>query len=132
VYATVAVLLIGEAGLTALRLGGLLTMLAVYDWPVLALSLVRGAVAMAQCAAGLMWLNHRPRAPAFARGSLLASASLLVLELGVGLAPRSVFPSYRWVVVGSYWIYALAVIGLIQWLTRSSGPSRTPRSPYRA
>ena len=110
----IAVLLLGEAGLSAVRVSGLLPLLAVYDWPVLAMAGLRAAVASAQCAAGFMWLGRRTPAPAFTRGALLASALLLSLEIGAGLLPTSVFPAFRWPIVGAYWVYVLVVILVVQ------------------
>ena len=40
--------------------------------------------------------------------SLIASAALLTIELGARLSPSSLFPSYRWPVIGAYWAYAIA------------------------
>ena len=106
----VAVLLIGEAASTAMWIARILPVLAIYGGVVMVFVGLRAAVAALQCAAGLMALQRRPPAVFFAQWSLLLSAALLTLELGVGVTPTSVFPSYRWPIVGGYWVYVLLVV----------------------
>jgi hypothetical protein len=109
-----AVLLLGEAALTAVWLAGRMPMLPVYDSLVLTMVGLRTAVATVQSTAGLMWVRRLPPAPLFTRWALLASAALLTLELGAGLSPTSMFPAFRWPAVAAYWVYAAGVIGLLR------------------
>ena len=104
-----AVLLLGEAGLTAVWLSGQLSVLGIYGSVELLMTGLRAVVAALLCAAGFMWIRGRTSAPAFTCVALLSSAVLLTLTLGLGLAPTSVFPAFRWPVVMGYWTYALAI-----------------------
>ena len=122
-----AVLLIGEALLTAAWLATRLPVLAIYGGTELLMIGLRALVAILLCAAASMWIRRLSPAPAFTRGAVLSSAGLLTLELGLRLAPTSLFPAFRWPVVMGYWVYALAVALASRHVGPSSGPHR-PRS----
>lgn len=106
--AILGAVLVGESLLTALWIAGHLTTLVVYDWIALVFIAARAIVAVFQFTAGAMLFRRRAMGPDFARGALAASAVLLIPELGFGLAPSSVFPDFRWPLVGAYWAYAAA------------------------
>ena len=61
-------------------------------------------------------LNHREAGRALARTVLLASACLVVAEVGLRLAPTNLDPTFKWWFVGAYWAYAL----LAQWMLRGA------------
>lgn len=113
-----AVLLLGEAALTAVWLAGVIPVLGVYGWSVLGVTTLRAGVAALQSAAGFMWIRRLPPAAMFTQWSLLASALLLTLELGAGWLPTSVFPAFRWPVVAGYWAYAIGVSAMARHATR--------------
>jgi hypothetical protein len=106
----IAILLIGEGLLTGTWIAGRLPALAAYPLVVIGLVLVRGLVGAWQFAGGYLLLLRRghPAGAVLAAWSLIASAALLTIELGAQLSPSSLFPSYRWPVLGAYWAYAIA------------------------
>jgi hypothetical protein len=122
--AILAILLLGEAGLTALWLAGQVPLLGVHGSLVLFLAGLRAGVAAVQFAAGFLWLRRLPPAALFTRWSMLASAVLLTVELGAGLSPTSVFPTFRWPIVAVYGTYALAVAWVGSLIPAPSGPPR--------
>jgi hypothetical protein len=99
---------------SALRFLTRLSVVAVYPPVTLAFIAARFLVAMQQFAAGWMVLGRRPPGPAFARWVFVQSAVLYTFSLGFGFAPTSLFPSYRWWLVGAYWIYALAGVAIFR------------------
>jgi hypothetical protein len=50
-----------------------------------------------------------------------ASAVLLIVELGFGLAPTSVPPWLGWRVVAGYVIYAILALVALGWISRTDG-----------
>jgi hypothetical protein len=106
----IAILLIGESLLTGTWIAGRLPVLAAYPSVVIGLVLLRGLVGAWQFAGGYVLLVRRahPAGAELAAWSLIASAALLTIELGARLSPSSLFPSYRWPVIGLYWTYAIA------------------------
>jgi hypothetical protein len=107
----IAVALVVEGLSTGVTTVGRLPGLVVYPALTIAIIALRGLVGIVQFVAG--WLVLRRQAPgaSVGRGVLAASACLVTLELGFGLAPTSLFHTYHWPVVGLYWIYA--VIGIV-------------------
>ena len=65
-------------------------------------------------------LNGRDDRLALARRVLLASASLVTVEVGLRLVPTNLDPTFKWWVVVAYWAYALAA----QWILRPSASNR--------
>jgi hypothetical protein len=108
-------LLLLEGVSTGLWIARLVPMLGAYGTATTLLILVRGVVAATQCMAGWLMFDDRPPATPMAIWSLLASAVLITLELGARLAPSDNDPTFRWYVVGAYWVYAL---GLVWYLAR--------------
>lgn len=121
-----AVLLVVEAGLTASWLAGFLAVIGTYGWDVAVLVALRVAIAILQVTAGLMLTGGRLPAAVFARAAWIGSAVLLTVELGLGLAPSNVFPSYRWPLVVAYWIYAAAAVTLLGWAERRQATGDRP------
>jgi hypothetical protein len=106
----IAILLIGESLLTGTWIAARLPVLAAYPITVVGLVVVRGLVGAWQFAGGYVLLVRRghPAGAELAAWSLIASAVLLTIELGAEFSPSSLFPSYRWPVIGAYWAYAIA------------------------
>ena len=102
--------LIAEAMFGALRLSVLLVQLGIYDTLAIALILARGAIGVLQFTGGWLLANHRPPGVVFARWALLAGAVLTIFDVGLQLAPTSIYHWYRWHVTVAYGIYALAAI----------------------
>jgi hypothetical protein len=119
----IAILLIGESLLTGTWIAGRVSVLAAYPLVVVGLVLLRGLVGAWQFAGGYVLLVRRahPAGAELAAWSLIASAALLTIEIGAGLSPSSLFPSYRWPVIGAYWAYAIAAWS---WIRRRGRLSR--------
>jgi hypothetical protein len=120
VFRLAAVLLITEAVLASSRLARLVTGPAFQDPVVLTMVAARAGVLMWQIAAGLMLIRRLPPSVGFVAGACVASALLLVLEIGVGLSPSSVFPAHRWPLVTAYAVYAGALVLALRQAARRS------------
>lgn len=106
----VAFLLIAEALFGALRLSMLLPQLGIYDPVAIVLIFARGALGALQFAAGWLLANKRPAGPVIARWALVAGAVLTVFDVGLRLAPSSIYSWYRWQVTAAYAAYAAAAV----------------------
>lgn len=104
-----------EALYSALWVAGLFPALAVRDGLTVLLVSLRGGLSVIELMAAWSLLRRRPGAPLLAAGAVLASAVLLTLETGLRLVPTNLDPTYRWWVVGGYWIYAAAAA---RWFVR--------------
>lgn len=114
----VAVLLGLEAANSLLWLARIASAAPVYDATVLALAAVRALVTALQASGAVLLVRRAPPAVALARAALAASAALLVVELGFGVAPTSVPPWFRWRVVVAYAACATAAIAALGWSER--------------
>jgi hypothetical protein len=109
---------------TAARTAGRLAVLSIYPWPTLAFIGARMCIAVLQFSSGWMIFTRSSIGWPLGRRTFLISACLVTLELGFGLVPTNLFPTYRWPAVGLYWVYAL--IGV--WMLRDApgtGDERT-------
>ena len=106
----VAFLLIAEAMFGALRLSVLLAQIGIYDALAIALILARGALGILQFTGGWLLANRRPPGAMFARWALAGGAVLTVFDVGLQLAPTSIYHWYRWQVTGAYAVYAAVAI----------------------
>ena len=104
----VALALLLEGFASGVRAASLPTLVMIYPFPTVAVLLLRLAVGVVQFTSGWMIWQARPFASALGALSLLASAVLLVFEVGFGFSANSVFHSYRWPLVIGYGVYALA------------------------
>ena len=95
-----------EAVNAALWVVHLLPSLAVRDRTTIALVLLRAGVSGLQIASGVFLRTGRLSGPAVARWALAASAVLVPFETGWRLVPTNLDPTYRWWLVGGYWLYA--------------------------
>ncbi len=112
----VAFLLIAEAMFGALRLSSLVGQMGIYDSLAVTIILGRGLLGALQFTGGWLLASNRPAGPAIARWALLAGAAITVLDVGLRLAPTTVYYWYRWQVTAVYAVYALSAAW---WLGRS-------------
>ena len=106
----IAFCLIAEAMFGALRLSVLLSQLGIYDALAIALILARAALGVLQFTGGWLLANHRPAGAMFARWALFAGAVLTVFDVGLQLAPTSIYHWYRWHVTVAYAFYAAVAL----------------------
>lgn len=116
----VAVLLVVEAATSAMWIARMVPRLDIYGPLVGAFVVLRALAATLQGTAGVMIFAGRPAAVLFGQRGLLLSAVLLTFELGAGVTPTSVFPTWRWPLVAAYWGYALVAV----WVLEASGRKR--------
>src|SRR5262245_5912461 len=105
-----ALLLIAEGVWTLVWLTQLLSSLGWRDKSSVAAILARGIIGAMQLSTGWGLASRRPSAVSLARYVLLLSAVLLTIEIGWRLTPTDLDPTYRWLVVLVYWVYASAAI----------------------
>jgi hypothetical protein len=109
----VALALGAEALLAVAGLARFVSVAGAYDGSVWALTTVRAVVTVIEGTAAWMLWNRLPPGPLFARVAVLSSAGLLTLEVGFRLAPSSLPPGTRGLVLGGYWVYA-ALVALLR------------------
>lgn len=100
-------LLILESLVTAMRVADLLAALPGHDAVAVALILARGLCGAIQFTGGWLLTTRRPAASVIAGWALILTAALTTLDVGLQLAPSSIYPWWRWQVVCGYWVYAL-------------------------
>jgi hypothetical protein len=120
----IAFALIAESLFAALYVANILPQLAIYDPLAIALVITRGALGALQFTAGWQLANRRPQGAALARWALVAAAVLTIFDVGLNLAPTSIYPWYRWHVTTAYGAYALAAVWLIS--GRGTANSQNP------
>jgi hypothetical protein len=106
----------------------------VYSWVAVTLMALRFLVALLQFTAAWGLFNRHPLGGVLGLWSFLASAGLLTLELGLRLAPTSLFPTYRWPAVLLYWIYAVSgayACAIVKRRTLCRGRERRPSRKMR-
>lgn len=102
-----AFLLIAESLFGVLRVAGLLPLLPGHDAIAIALILARGLLGALQFAGGWMLATRRPQGFALARWAFLGGAILTPFDVGLGLAPTSIYAWLRWQVTAAYVAYAI-------------------------
>jgi len=110
----VAVALVVEAAMSAMWIAQIIPRLDTYGPLIGAFVLIRAVTAALQGTAGVMAFAGHPAAVLFGQRALLLSAVLLTFELGAGVTPTSVFPTWRWPLVAAYWAYALAAVWILE------------------
>ena len=106
-------------------IGRILSMGVVYDGSVFAVVAIRAAVTALQTSAAWLLWQGQPAGRRFGQVAFVASAGVLVLEIGLRLAPSSLLPGLRWPLVGAYALYAaLAVLMLREPRTGPESASR--------
>jgi len=114
-----AVLLAIEALNTLLWSARILSVAAAYDAVVLLMVLLRVVVAAGQGMAAWLLAGREPAAVPLARLAFVASAVLLVLEVGFRLSPSSVPPGLRGPLVAAYCLYVLSCMRGLAMLARA-------------
>lgn len=108
-----ALLLTAEGVWTLVWLTQLLSSLGWRDKSSVALILARGVVGAVQLSTGWGLASRRPSALALARWVLLVSAVLFTVETGWQVTPTDLDPTFRWPLVGMYWVYALGAVWVL-------------------
>jgi hypothetical protein len=98
---------------SAVRVAGLVGGLGGHDAVAVLLVFLRLLVGMMQFTGGWLLAARRPPGDLVARLAFPASAVLTTLETGLRLAPTNADPTYRWLTVGIYWIYAAGMMWLV-------------------
>lgn len=106
-------LLVLESALTAFWFANHLSTFSVYRGVTLAIVLARVVVGVLQFAGGWMLVKERPPGFLFARVAAACSAVLFVLEVGLRLGPSNLDPSFRWLAVAAYGVYAAVIVALV-------------------
>ena len=114
--------LLAESLFGAVRVAGLLSTLGGHDVIAVVLILLRGLLGALQFIAGWLLATHRPQGYALAQGAFLAGAILTPFDVGLGLAPTSVYPWYRWHVTAAYCVFALAAARFLRRQQEFSDP----------
>jgi hypothetical protein len=89
----------------------------VYPPLVIVVVALRVMATVFQAACTWTLIQRLPPALVLTRWTFPAVAALVTLEVGLRLAPSSVFPGHRWPLVAAYWLVAAVVI---LWTARSS------------
>ena len=84
-----------------------------------ALILLRGALGALQFIGGWLLANRRPQGYGLSQWAFACAALLTPFDVGMGLAPTSIYPWLRWQVTIAYEVYALAAIIFLGWQKRS-------------
>lgn len=109
-----AAFLLFEGVSGAVWVAGLISMLQAYGVLTAVLVVARGLAGALQCAGGVMLLTRRPPGQVFGQLGFASGAVLATLETGFRFVPTNSFPTYRWVWVAIYWVYALGMIALLR------------------
>jgi hypothetical protein len=104
-----------EAVGTAVWIATLLPTMADRDLGTWILVGARGGVGALEMAVGVMLGDLRAAVPANALWLPIASAALVVFEVGFRLAPTNLDPTFRWWFVGAYGMAAALIAG---WLSQ--------------
>ena len=121
------ILLALESGVTFVHIAGLVYTIAAYE-PLAIGVLIARALAGAGLATAA-WLLAQDAAPAnaIARGAVVASAAVYLLDAGLALAPSIAPAFWRWPFVGGYWLYAIVLVAALRPAradSDASGPGR--------
>lgn len=114
--ALAAIVLVIEGLSTGLTTAARVPSLIAYPVSTLVVIMIRGLLGLLQFASGWIVIRRIDFGARLGRWTILASACLVTLELGAGLAPTSLFHAYRWPAVAAYWVYAAVLI----WMLRGS------------
>src|SRR3954452_23992609 len=109
----IGLLLIVEGLSTGLWIARILQMLSALGWLVILLAVLRGLTGGVQLMGGMSLFTVRPSVR-LSQISLVASAALTTLEIGVRLTPNNLDPTWRWPLVVLYWAYALGASAWIE------------------
>lgn len=116
-----SILLILEGLASGVWVAGLISALPGHGPITIVLVLVRGVLGSVLFMFGWLLLTGRLPAAALAQAALMAAGVMTTLETGFRLVPSNSDPTYRWVLVGVYWAYALGMSWYIGRLARRTG-----------
>jgi hypothetical protein len=122
----VGFLLLFEAALTIAWLTSLLSTMRVYGALTIVLMAARAVVGALQFVAWVLLSRTTrgagtlpPSAVPIARAAVSASAVLFVAEVGFRLSPSNLDPTFRWMYVLAYWLYAGVVLAVLARIGRA-------------
>lgn len=92
----------------ALRTAELISRLGGYDPVAVTLIVLRGLLGPLQFIGGWLLASRRPQGFVLSRWAFVCAALITPFDVGMGLAPTSVYPWLRWQVTIGYCIYAIA------------------------
>jgi hypothetical protein len=98
----------------ALRVANLISQLGGYDAVAVSLILARGLLGALQFTGGWLLASRRPQGFVLAQWAFVGAALLTPLDVGMGLAPTSVYPWLRWRVTMAYDLYAIGAALLVR------------------
>ena len=110
--------LIAEALFAALRVAELISQLGGYDAVAVTLIVLRGLLGALQFMGGWLLASRRPQGLSLAAWAFAGAAIITPFDVGMGLAPTSVYPWLRWQVTIAYDVYAIAALIYLRWQTR--------------
>lgn len=106
--------LIAESLFGGARVAGLLSRLPGYDGVAVTLILARGLLGAVQFMGGWVLATRRPQGFVLAQWAFVGGAILTPLDVGLGLAPTSVYAWLRWPVTLAYVAYALGAAAYLR------------------
>jgi hypothetical protein len=106
----VRVLILLEGVTGGLWIARLLSTLTARGAGVVLLIGLRGLVSVVQMVSFMLLVKDSVEGRRLGIWSLVCSAILMVPEIGWRLAPTNTDPTFRWGLVGAYWVYAAAAV----------------------
>jgi len=110
--------LIAESLFGGLRVAELISQLGGYDGVAVTLIVLRGLLGALQFMGGWLLASRRPQGLSIAGWAFAGAALITPFDVGMGLAPTSVYPWLRWQVTIAYDVYAVAALIYLRWQTR--------------
>jgi hypothetical protein len=110
----VGALLVFEAISAVLWIAALLPSLPTRDFITDVFVALRGIVGAVELVAGMLLLRDQRPGATFGQAALVASAGLGTGEIGLRLVPSNLDPTFRWWVVGAYWIVAIGAAAILR------------------
>ena len=102
--------LIAEAMFGGLRTAELISRLGAYDAIAVTLIVLRGLLGALQFVGGWLLANRRPQGFGLSQWAFAGAALITPFDVGLGLAPTSIYPWLRWQVTFAYDVYAIAAL----------------------
>ena len=110
--------LIAEALFGGLRVAELISRLGGYDPVAVTLISCAGLLGALQFMGGWLLASRRPQGFSLAQWAFAGAALITPFDVGMGLAPTSVYPWLRWQVTIAYDVYAIAALLYLRWAAR--------------
>jgi len=102
--------LIAEAMFGGLRTAELISRLGGYDAVAVALIVARGLLGALQFIGGWLLATRRPQGFGLSQWAFAGAALITPFDVGLGLAPTSIYPWLRWQFTIAYDVYAIAAL----------------------